>query len=79
MTSNEFDRVNKDRLTNFCLIQAFFFSSYRVNVTSCNLCARAKVKGHIELKMALLLLLDIVSPHGPPISKIIESTSDGID
>ena len=25
------------------------------------------------------LLLGIVSPHGPPFSKIVESTSDGID
>ena len=28
-------------------------SSYRINVTSCNLCARAKVKDHIELKETL--------------------------
>ena len=28
---------------------------------------------------AFVLLLDIVSPHGPPFSKIVESTSDGID
>ena len=26
-----------------------------------------------------VLLLDIVSPHGPPFSKVVESTSDGID
>ena len=35
---------------NFGPIWAFFLLSYRVNITSCNLCARAKVKGHIELK-----------------------------
>ena len=28
-----------------------FLSSYRVNIARCNLCARAKVKGHIELKI----------------------------
>ena len=28
---------------------------------------------------AFVLLLDIVSPHGPPFSEIVESTSDGID
>ena len=28
-----------------------FLSSYHVNVTSCNLCARAKVPGHRELKI----------------------------
>ena len=28
---------------------------------------------------AFVLVLDIVSPHGPPFSKIVESTSDGID
>ena len=28
---------------------------------------------------AFVLLLDIVSPHGPPFSKVVESTSDGID
>ena len=28
-----------------------FLSSYRVNITRCNLCARAKVKGHIKLKI----------------------------
>ena len=28
-----------------------FLLSYRVNIASCNLCARAKVKGHIELKI----------------------------
>ena len=27
-----------------------FLSSYRVNIARCNLCARAKVKGHIKLK-----------------------------
>ena len=26
-----------------------------------------------------VLLLGMVSPHGPPFSKIVESTSDGID
>ena len=26
-------------------------SSYRVNVVSCNLCARSKVKGHREVKI----------------------------
>ena len=26
-------------------------SSYRVNIARCNLCARAKVKGHIKLKI----------------------------
>ena len=36
---------------NFGLIKAFFLSSYRVNIVSCNLCARAKVKGHKELKI----------------------------
>ena len=44
-------RVKKGGLKNFCPIQAFFLSSYHINVTSCNLCARAKVKGHIELKI----------------------------
>ena len=29
----------------------FFLSSYRVNVTSSNHCERAKVPGHIELKI----------------------------
>ena len=29
----------------------FFLSSYRVNVTSCNLCARAKVLDHRKLKI----------------------------
>ena len=29
----------------------FFLSSYRVNMARCNLCARAKVKGHIKLKI----------------------------
>ena len=29
----------------------FLLSSYRVNVVSCNLCARAKVKGRRELKI----------------------------
>ena len=28
---------------------------------------------------AFVLLLDMVSPHGPLFSKIVESTSDGID
>ena len=28
---------------------------------------------------AFVLLLGMVSPHGPPFSKIVESTSDGID
>ena len=28
-----------------------FLSSYRVNIARCNLCARAKVKGHIKLKI----------------------------
>ena len=28
-----------------------FVSSYRVNIARCNLCARAKVKGHIKLKI----------------------------
>ena len=28
-----------------------FLSSYRVNSARCNLCARAKVKGHIKLKI----------------------------
>ena len=36
---------------NFGPIQAFLLSSYRVNVISCNLCARAKVKGHGEVKI----------------------------
>ena len=36
---------------NFCPIQAFHLWSYRVNITRYNLCARAKVKGHIELKI----------------------------
>ena len=30
-----------------------FLSSYRVNIARCNLCARAKVKGHIKLKIEL--------------------------
>ena len=29
----------------------FGLSSYRVNIARCNLCARAKVKGHIKLKI----------------------------
>ena len=36
---------------NFSPIRAFFLSSYRVNIARCNLCARAKVKGHIKLKI----------------------------
>ena len=28
-----------------------FLSSYRVNIASCNLCARAKVPGHRQLKI----------------------------
>ena len=28
----------------------FFLSSYHVNVTNCNLCARAKVKGHVKIE-----------------------------
>ena len=28
-----------------------FLSSYRLNIARCNLCARAKVKGHIKLKI----------------------------
>ena len=28
-----------------------FLSSYRVNIARCNLCARAKVKGYIKLKI----------------------------
>ena len=36
---------------NFGPIRAFFLSSYRVNIARCNLCARAKVKGHIKLKI----------------------------
>ena len=28
-----------------------FLSSYHVNIARCNLCARAKVKGHIKLKI----------------------------
>ena len=36
---------------NFGAIRAFFVSRYRVNVISCNLCARAKVKGHREVKI----------------------------
>ena len=28
-----------------------FLSSYRVNIARCSLCARAKVKGHIKLKI----------------------------
>ena len=28
---------------------------------------------------AFVLLLGMVSPHGPPFSKIVQSTSDGID
>ena len=36
---------------NFSPIRAFFLSSYRVNIARCNLCARAKVKDHIKLKI----------------------------
>ena len=32
--------MKKGRPTNFGSIRAFFLSSYRVNVTSCNLCAK---------------------------------------
>ena len=40
------------RQTNECRSDSgILLSSYRVNVTSCNLCARAKVPGHGELKI----------------------------
>ena len=42
--------MKKFRPTNVGPIQAFFLSSYRVNVTSCNLCASAKVKGQKRSK-----------------------------
>ena len=35
---------------SFGPIRTFVLSSYHVNVTSCNLCAMAKVKGQRELK-----------------------------
>ena len=38
----------------------------------------AKTMGPYEGKVdAFVLLLGLVSPHGPPFSKIVESTSDG--
>ena len=40
------------------------FGSYRVNVTSCNLCARAKVPGHRELKLEL----------NPSLVKLVEAS-----
>ena len=54
MTSNEFDLAPNEKRPTYEFLSdsgIFFLSSYRVNVTSCNLCARAKVKGHIELKI----------------------------
>ena len=50
MTSNEFDLgPSEKRPTYEFLSDSGIF--YRVNVISCNLCARAKVNGHIELKI----------------------------
>ena len=51
MTSNEFVKSEKRPTYEFLSDSGIFFlSSYRINVTSCNLCASAKVKGHIEVK-----------------------------
>ena len=52
MVSNEFDLAPSEKRPTYEFLSdsGFFLSSYRVNVTSCNLCARAKVKGHIQLK-----------------------------
>ena len=44
--------LNEKRPTNeFWSDSGFFLSSYRVNITSCKLCARANIKGHSELKI----------------------------
>ena len=45
--------LSEERPTNECRSDSglFLLSSYRVNVTSCNLCAKAKVPGHRELKI----------------------------
>ena len=44
--------LSKKKPTNeFRFDSGIVLLSYRVNVTSCNLCARAKVKGHRELKI----------------------------
>ena len=44
--------LSEERPTNECRSDSgHFLSSYRVNVTSCNFCARAKVPGHRELKI----------------------------
>ena len=55
MTSNEFDLAPSEKRPTYEFlsdsIRLLFLSSYRDNVTSCNLCAKAKVKGHIELKI----------------------------
>ena len=39
----------------------------------------AKTMGPHQGKVDAFLLLGMVSPHGPPISKMVESTSEGID
>ena len=51
MQSKNRKTPSKDDPRNFSPIRAFFLSSYRVNIARCNLCARAKVKGHIKLKI----------------------------
>ena len=39
----------------------------------------AKTMGPYYGKVDAFVLLGMVFPHGPPLSKIVESTSDGID
>ena len=44
-------QVKNGRPKKFQSDSGLFLSSYRVNIARCNLCARAKVKGHIKLKI----------------------------
>ena len=46
----------------FCSELGISLSSYRVNIASCNICARAKVKGHRELTIE----------HNPSLVKLVE-------
>ena len=50
--------LSKKKPTNeFWSDPGIFSSGYYVNITSCNLCARAKVKGHSDLKIEQSLSL----------------------
>ena len=44
-------QVKNGRPKKFRSDSGLFLLSYRVNIARCNLCARAKVKGHIKLKI----------------------------